>query len=79
MRDFEDGLPAVVKRSIFLGVTTHYFLEMADGKEVEVIQNSDIFDIIPDNTEVRLTAQHRKINGFVADGSRSLIAREVSL
>lgn len=72
----QEGIPATVKSSVFLGVTTHYFLELADGKEVEVIQDSGIWDIIPDNTSVRLTAQSHKINVFVEDGSRSLIAGE---
>ena len=72
----QEGIPAIVKSSVFLGVTTHYFLELTNGNEVEVIQDSDIWDIIPDDTSVRLTAQPHKINVFVEDGSRSLIAGE---
>ena len=72
----QEGIPAIVKSSVFLGVTTHYFLELTNGKEVEVIQDSDIWDIIPDDTSVRLTAQPHKINVFVENGSRSLITGE---
>lgn len=74
-RDSDEGIPAVVRSSVFLGVTTHYFVESADGKEMEVIQNSDIWDIIPDHTPIRLGVQPAKINVFTEDGSRSLIVR----
>ena len=67
--------PAVVRSSVFLGITTHYFVETADGREMEVIQNSDIWDIIPDHTPIRLGVQPHKINVFTEDGSQSLIVR----
>ena len=70
-----EGIPATVNYSVFLGVATHYFIEMEDGKELEVIQNADNSDIIPDNTPVRLAVQPSKINIFVEDGSRTLIDR----
>ena len=69
------GIPAVVRSSVFLGITTHYFVETADGRGMEVIQNSDIWDIIPDHTPIRLGVQPHKINVFTEDGSQSLIVR----
>ena len=69
------GIPAVVRSSVFLGITTHYFVETADGREMEVIQNSDIWDIIPDHTPICLGVQPHKINVFTEDGSQSLIVR----
>ena len=74
-REGSDGIPAVVRSSVFLGITTHYFVETADGREMEVIQNSDIWDIIPDHTPIRLGVQSHKINVFTEDGSHSLIVR----
>ena len=74
-RDGDEGIPAVVRNSVFLGITTHYFVETEDGREMEVIQNSDIWDIIPDHTPIRLGVQPRKINVFNEDGSESLIVR----
>ncbi len=74
-RDGDEGIPAVVRNSVFLGITTHYFVEAEDGREMEVIQNSDIWDIIPDHTPIRLGVQPRKINVFTEDGSESLIVR----
>ena len=74
-REDSGGIPAVVRSSVFLGITTHYFVETADGREMEVIQNSDIWDIIPDHTPIRLGVQPHKINVFTEDGSHSLIVR----
>lgn len=69
----EEGIPAEVKSSVFLGVTTHYFVETRDGKEMEIIQNSEIQDIIPNGTEIRLAVQKHKINVYNSDGSRNLV------
>ena len=74
-RDGSQGIPAIVQSSVFLGITTHYFVETEDGREMEVIQNSDIWDIIPDHTPIRLGVQPHKINVFTEDGSQSLIVR----
>ena len=74
-RDSDEGIPAIVRSSVFLGVTTHYFVEAEDGREMEVIQNSDIWDIIPDHTPVRLGVQPAKINVFNQEGTKSLIVR----
>lgn len=49
-----DGIPGTVKSSVFLGITTHYFVTLANGQEIEVIQNSDIWDIIPDGSDIVL-------------------------
>ena len=74
-RSSQEGIPAIVRSSVFLGVTTHYFVESEDGREMEVIQNSDIWDIIPDHTPVRLGVQPAKINVFNQEGTKSLIVR----
>jgi iron(III) transport system ATP-binding protein len=63
----------VVKSSIFLGVMTHYFLEQADGKELEVIRPSEVGTIIPNETPVKLQVDAPKINVFTEDGAASLI------
>ncbi|MCH4157837.1 MAG: ABC transporter ATP-binding protein [Acidaminococcaceae bacterium] len=67
------GIDAVVKSSIFLGVMTHYFLEQADGKELEVIRPSEVGTIIPNETPVKLQVDAPKINVFTEDGAASLI------
>lgn len=67
------GLKATIKSSIFLGLTTHYFIELDNGQEVEVIQNSDIEDIIPNHTVINLTVDTRKINVYEFDSKCTLI------
>ena len=62
--------------AIFLGNTTHYFLELGDGSEVEAIQDSDVWEIIPNGTAVRLGVKEKKINVFSRDGSTPLVVRE---
>jgi iron(III) transport system ATP-binding protein len=68
-----EGLDAVVNYSVFLGISTHYFLTMADGQEVEVITPSDVGRIIPNNTPVKLRVEADRINVFTDDGEKSLI------
>lgn len=77
MRSTElEGIPAVVRSSVFLGNTTHYFLELGDGSEVEAIQDSDVWEIIPNGTAVKLGVKEKKINVFSRDGSTPLVVRE---
>ena len=70
-----DGLTAVVEHSVFLGVTTHYFMRLENGQEIEVVQNSGVEDTIPNKTTVRLLVQPAKINVFTEDGNTPLIVR----
>lgn len=72
----DKGMLATVKSSVFLGTATHYFLKLQDGAEVEAIQNSDVWEIIPNGKTVRLGVKPQKINVFTEDGSSSLIVRE---
>lgn len=67
------GLRATIKSSVFLGLTTHYFIELDNGQELEVIQNSDIEDIIPNKTIINLTVDIRKINVYEYDSKCTLI------
>ena len=72
----QPGIPAQVRSSVFLGVNLHYFVELENGKEVEIIAESDLSEIIPDNTPVSLQVVQQKINLFHQDSQQSLIAEE---
>ena len=67
------GLRGRIKDSIFLGLNTHYYLELDSGDEVEVIQESKIDSIIPAGTEVYLSIKTEKINIFSKDGNTSFV------
>ncbi len=69
------GILGTVKSSVFLGITTHYFVVLPNGQELEVIQNSDIWDIIPDGTDIRLAVQPHKVNVYTEDGNKNLVLR----
>ena len=71
-----EGIDAVVKSSVFLGISTHYFMETEAGQEVEVIRPSDVGTIIPNGTNVKLRVETARINVFTEDGSRTLIRQE---
>lgn len=36
-----EGIPATVRSSVFLGTTTHYFLTLPTGQEIEAVRDSD--------------------------------------
>ena len=76
-RDGTPGISATVKSSVFLGVTLHYFMEDDEGRELEVIAASDLEEIIPDETRVRLTMDPRKINVFDKATRNTLIQEGV--
>ena len=71
------GIPSTVKSSVFLGVNLHYFLEDQEGHEIEVMTASDLSEIIPDETEVRLQVVREKINVFDAESQTTLIREGV--
>ena len=71
----EPGIPATVNSSVFLGMTQHYFMSLQNGKEIEVVENSDLTDIIPDGTAVKLQIVPDKVNVFDAE-KRSTLIRE---
>lgn len=74
--DKTKGISAVVKSSVFLGTTTHYFLELSNGQEIEAIQDGEAWEIIPDGTKVSLTVKPSKINLFDEAGERPYVIRE---
>ncbi|MGI2293642.1 ABC transporter ATP-binding protein [Paenibacillus sp. GXUN7292] len=61
------GLKGKVIRSMFLGINTHYFIELEQGEEVEVIQDADAVDLIPEGSTVYLKVKPNKINVFSED------------
>lgn len=69
----KQGLRATINSSVFLGLTTHYFVQLENGQDIQVIQDRDEQDIIPDGTSIILTVKPQKINVFNYDSKMSLI------
>ena len=69
----QPGIDATVEYSTFLGLNTHYVIRLKSGERVEIIQESQIDDIIENGTKIRLGVKAEKINVFNEDGTKSLI------
>jgi len=76
-KETAEGIPVTVKSSVFLGVDTHYFVETNEGQELEVIQNSDLDELIPNGARIHLKVVEQKVNVFSEDGNRSYIDKGV--
>lgn len=59
-----EGIPAVVKSSMFLGESTHYFMDIGMDEEIEVIQDADVLKIYEEGDEVHLKVKPNRINVF---------------
>ena len=67
------SLTGTVLYSTFLGLNTHYIVELSDGSRAEIIQESQIDDIIENGTQVNMTVKAEKINVFTEDGEKTLV------
>lgn len=69
----QDGIRAVIKDSVFLGLNTHYFVKLETGEEAEIIQESKIDSIIPQGSDVILKINTHKANVFDEETSLSIM------
>ena len=67
------GLRTVVETSTFLGLNTHYFVQLDSEEPVEIIQESRIDETIQPGQKIYLTVKPEKINVFTGDGSRNIL------
>ncbi len=67
------GLKGVIKDSIFLGLNTHYLVQLENGDTIEVIQESKIGSFIPPNSKAVITVDATKINLFDVESEKSLM------
>ena len=69
----EEGIRGIVKESMYLGLNTHYFVELDWCETVEIIEESSVEDIMEPGKEVALRIKENKVNIFEADGSKNLL------
>jgi len=67
------GIKGVVHDCVFLGLTMHYFIELADGMQVETIAPVEIENKIEKGATVYLTVKPNRINVYTEDGSRNMV------
>jgi len=68
-----NAIPAVIKDTIFLGLNTHFFMELPNKQIVEIIKESMIDNIIETGKTVYLTINTKKVNVFSEDGKTNLV------
>ena len=69
----QEGIWATVTDSVFLGLNTHYFARLETGEEVEIVQESDVDEIISRGSRILLTLNEKKANVFEKKGSVSIM------
>lgn len=69
----DEGIEGIIKSSMFLGLNTHYFVQLKNNEVVEVIQDSEVSEILPNDTAIRLRVKANKVNIFDGDTKNSLI------
>ncbi|WP_217588101.1 ABC transporter ATP-binding protein [Lentibacillus saliphilus] len=71
--DDESGMEGTILTSSFLGMNTHYLVELGDGEHVEIIQESILGDYLPAGTLVKLRIKKEKINVFDHNTERTML------
>ena len=72
----KEGIHGVIRSSVFLGLTTHYFITTDGGQELEILQTQEGHDILPDGSAVTLTVKAGRINVFRRATEETLIREE---
>ncbi|MGH4037001.1 MAG: ABC transporter ATP-binding protein [Sphaerochaeta sp.] len=69
----KSAIPAIIKDTIFLGLNTHFFMELPNKQTVEIIKESVINNINETGKTVYLTINTDKVNVFTEDGTKNLV------
>ncbi|CAM3572000.1 ABC transporter ATP-binding protein [Erysipelothrix sp. HDW6B] len=62
-----------VKKTVFLGLNTHYTVELATGDMVDIVEESAINHLYQEGETVKVGIKIEKINVYTADGEENLI------
>ena len=69
----EPGMEGTIIACIFLGLNTHYLIQLSNGKEVEAVKESEIDSILPKGKNVKLQIKSHKVNVFLEGGSENML------
>lgn len=72
-KDFETGIWGTVKEFTYLGLNTHYSIELEDGSIVETVEESSIKEELQPGQKVILQVKKEKINVFNKQGDTNLV------
>ena len=68
-----EGIRSTIKDNIFLGLNTHFFVDLPSGQTIEIIHESVMDSSYKPGDTVNLRIKAEKINVFSKDGTRNLI------
>ena len=68
-----EGIPGKVVDSIYLGLNTHYIVDVGLEQRVELIRESAINDTVTPGSGITLTVKREKINIFNQQGNANLL------
>jgi iron(III) transport system ATP-binding protein len=71
-----EGIKGVVKEYTYLGLNTHYMVELEDGALVEIVEESSMEEGLKPGQKVLLQVKKHKINIFNQEGSVNLVRSE---
>lgn len=69
----KSAIPAIIKDTIFLGLNTHFIMELPNKQIIEVIKESMINNANETGKTVYLTINTEKVNVFNEDGTKNLV------
>ena len=69
----ETGIKGTVKEFTYLGLNTHYSIELEDGDVVEIVEESSLQEELQLGQKVMLQVKKEKINVFNKQGDTNLI------
>lgn len=72
----ESGIRGTVKEYTYLGLHTHYFIQLESGENVEIIEESSLNETLTEGQEVVLKIKKEKINVFDQSGDVNLVRGE---
>jgi iron(III) transport system ATP-binding protein len=72
-KDTTEGIKSTISDNIFLGLNTHYLVELPSKQTIEIIHESVMDSTFKPGDTVYLSIKTEKINVFSRDGNRNLI------
>ena len=72
-KEDSEGIPGTVQECTYLGLNTHYTIDLDKGEPVEIVEESSIGEGLKKGERVLLKVKKEKINVFNKDGDRNLV------
>jgi len=70
------GIGGTIAATMFLGLHVHYVVKLADGTDVEVVEESDFHKMYQVGDKVTLTIKPGKVNVYTTDGEVNLLRHD---